>query len=181
MAREIQLSGQIRILVKKDVQGELTTVLRFHTGKTSPEVQSEILEMRRLLGLNSGVDEYPVVLGAVPKDDSEIVVLTRSILNLMETMAAQVEVPTEDLARSRAFPGFEHDKGAPGVVRLIRIHSGKSSAPDAFESVKYRNSYFWIDDDDLESKQVFSLIMNLFTMIDAGPTENQPVLTIPTR
>jgi len=47
--------------------------------------------------------------------------------------------------------------------------------------VKYRNSWFWIDDNDLASKHVFSLIMMLFTMVDSGPKENQPVLTIPTR
>ena len=70
-------------------------------------------------------------------------------------------------------------KAVPGVVRLIRIHSGKSMPPDAFVSVKYRNSWFWIDEGDLESKQVFSIIMMLFTMIDTGPKENQPVLTIP--
>lgn len=48
-------------------------------------------------------------------------------------------------------------------MRLIRIHSGKSVSPDAFVAVKYRDSWFWIDDNDLDSKQVFSLIMMLFT------------------
>ena len=135
--------------------------------------------MRHLLGLNPRANEFQIVLGAVPKNDTEIAVMTRSILSLMQTMAAQVEVPPEDLAQSRAFSGFEHDQGVPGVVRLIRIHSGKSSSPGAFVAVKYRNSWFWIDDGDLESKHVFSFIMNLFSMVDTGPKENQPVVTIP--
>lgn len=181
LLREIQLSGHIRILVKKDANGEIATILRFNTVKIPPDIQEDILEIKQLLGLNLDTNEFHVVLAATPKNDTEIAVFTRSILNLMETMAAQVEVPSEDLARSRAFPGFEHDKGDPAVIRLIRIHSGKSSSLDAFVSVKYRNSFFWIDDDDLESKHVFSLIMNLFTMIDTGPAENQPILTIPTR
>lgn len=181
LAREIQLSNQIKILFKKDSKGELMTVLRLHAEKISPETQSNIVEMRRLLGLNPAADEFQVVSGAVASNDTEIAVVTRSMLNLMETMAAQVEVPTEDLARSRAFPGFEHDQGVPGVVRLMRIHSGKSSPLDAFVSVKYRNTWFWIDDTDLESKHVFSLIMILFTMVDTGPTENEPVVTIPAR
>jgi hypothetical protein len=181
LAREIQLSGQIGILVKKDANGELVTVFRFQTEKISPEIHSDIIEMRRLLGLNPDANEFQVVLGAVPKNDTEIAVITRSIVSLMETMAAQVEVPTEDLAQSLAFAGFEHDKGDSKVVRLIRIHSGKSSSPGAFVSVKYRNSWFWIDDGDLESKHVFALIMNLFTMVDTGPREGQPVVTIPAR
>ena len=65
------------------------------------------------------------------------------------------------------------------MVRLIHIHSGKSVPTDAFVSVKYENNWFWIDKGDLESKQMFSLIMMLFAMVDTGPTQNQPVLTIP--
>jgi len=94
-------------------------------------------------------------------------------------MAAQVEVPDADLEQKRAFTGFEQSKEVPGIVRLIRIHSGKSISPEAFVSVKYRDTWFWIDDNDLDSKQVFSLIMMLFIMVDTGPKENQPVLTIP--
>jgi hypothetical protein len=44
--------------------------------------------------------------------------------------------------------------------------------------VKYRDTWFWIDDNNLDSKQVFSRIMLLFTYIDTGPKENQPALTI---
>jgi hypothetical protein len=42
-----------------------------------------------------------------------------------------------------------------------------------------RNTWFWIDDTDLDSKEVFSLMMLPFTMVDTGPKENQPVVTIP--
>ena len=180
LARKIQLSGAVRIVVKKEADEEMVSFVTFGTERVPPEILSDIVELRKLLGLNPSASEFTVRFGAVPKNDTEIAVITRSILSLMQTMAAQVEVPPEDLARSHAFAGFEHDKDVPGVVRLIRIHSGKSMSPDAFVSVKYRNSWFWIDDGDLESKQVFSLIMMLFTMVDTGPKENQPVLTIPT-
>jgi hypothetical protein len=179
LARKIQLSGAVRIVVKKDDGEEMVSFMTFRAEKIPPEIQADIVELRRLLGLNPSASEYKVRFGTVPSNDREIAVITRSILGLMQTMAAQVGVPAEDVAQSRAFPGFEHDKGVPGVVRLISTHSGKSSSPDAFVSVKYRNSWFWIDDGDLESKQVFSLIMMLFTMVDTGPRENQPVLTIP--
>ena len=51
--------------------------------------------------------------------------------------------------------------------------------PETLADVKYENNWFWINKGDLESKQMFSLIMMLFTMVDTGPKENQPVLTIP--
>jgi hypothetical protein len=54
----------------------------------------------------------------------------------MQTMAAEVGVPAEDLPKSRAFPGFEHGVAVPGVIRLIHIHSGKSMSPDAFVRIR---------------------------------------------
>jgi hypothetical protein len=180
LARKIQLSGAVRIVVKKDVGEEMVSFMTFRDEKVPPEVQSDIVELRRLLGLNPSASEYKVRFGALPSNDTEIAVITRSILSMMQTMAAEVGVPSEDLARGWAFPGFEHGKAAPGVVhRLIRIHSGKSIPSDAFVSVKYENNWFWIDKGDLQSKEMFSLIMMLFTMVDTGPRENQPVLTIP--
>jgi len=65
------------------------------------------------------------------------------------------------------------------VVPIIRIKSSKQKPADAFVAVHYRNSWFRIDDDDLASKAVFAQLMELFTMIDTGPRENLPVVTIP--
>ena len=179
LARQIQLSGAVRIEVKKEAGEELVSFMTFRSEKVPPEILADIVELRRLLKLNPSTTEYKVRFGAVPSNDTEIAVITRSILGVMQTMAAEVGVPPEDLARGWAFPGFERGKGVPGVVRMISIHSGKSVPSDAFVSVKYENSWFWIDKGDLESKQMFSLIMMLFTMVDTGPRENQPVLTIP--
>jgi hypothetical protein len=179
LARKIQLSSAVRIVVKKDAGEEMVSFMTFRAEKVPPEVLADIAELRRLLKLDPNATEYKVRFGAVPANDSEIAVITRSILGLMQTMAAEVGVPPEDLARGWAFPGFEHGSAVPGVVRLIHIHSGKSVPADSFVSVRYENNWFWIDKGDLESKQMFSLIMMLFTMIDTGPRENQPVLTIP--
>ena len=64
---------------------------------------------------------------------------------------------------------------------MIRIRSAKQKSADAFVAVNYRNTWFWIDDGDLRSKLVFLQLMNLFTMADTAPRENQPVITIPAR
>jgi hypothetical protein len=179
LARQIQVSGAVRIFVKKEAGEEMVVFVSFPMENTSPEIQADIVELRRLLGLSPTASEFKIVYGGTASNDREIAVITRSILSLMRTMAAQVEVPDEDLAQKRAYAGFEHDKDVPGGLRLIRIHSGKSASADAFVAVKYRNTWFWIDDTDLDSKEVFSLMMMLFTMVDTGPKENQPVVTIP--
>ena len=179
LARQLQVSGALRIVVKKEAGEEMVSFASFPTQDVSAQVQADITAFRHVLGLSPTASEFKIVQGVNASNDREIAVTTRSILNLMRTMAAQVEVPDNDLAQKRAFAGFEQAKDVPGVVRLIRIHSGKSVSPDGFVSVRYRGSWFWIDDNDLDSKEVFSLMMMLFTMVDTGPKENQPVVTIP--
>jgi hypothetical protein len=179
LARRIQLSGAVRTYVKLDANKQESDIVAFRTKDVPPETLQDIAELRRLLRLNPIATEFKIVFGADSSSDTEVAVETRSILALMQTMAAQVEVPSEHLAQTRAFAGFEKEHGNPSIVRLIRIHSDKKRSADAFVSVYYRDYWFWIDDGDLESKQVFSLMMTLFTMADSSPRENLPVITIP--
>ena len=107
--------------------------------------------------------------------------MTRSIFAMLSNMAAEVEVPSEDLAKHHAVPGYETGRELPGVVPMIRIHSAKKKPDDAFVTVYYRNTWFWVDDGDLPSKRSFTQLMQLFTMADTGAKENPPVVTIPSR
>jgi hypothetical protein len=51
---------------------------------------------------------------------------------------------------------------------------------DAFVSIPYRKSYFWIDDRDLMSKKIFSFLMFVFTLVETGEKGAAPIVTIPT-
>ena len=48
-------------------------------GKPDPATDSLSPEVRKILGLDPQANEFPVVYGAIPKDDKEIAILTRSI------------------------------------------------------------------------------------------------------
>jgi hypothetical protein len=97
----------------------------------------------------------------------------------MTTMAAQVEVPSADVAQGRATPGLEAQDGAPQTRGLLRIQSSKSKPADASVAVFYRGAWFWIDDRDLRSKRAFAFMLMLFTLADTGAKENLPLITIP--
>jgi len=107
--------------------------------------------------------------------------MTRSIVGILQNMAAEVEVPAADMAQHRAFPGFEAGRALPGIEPMIRIHSAKDKPADTFVGVRYRDTWFWIDDGDLSSKRAFAQLMQLFTMADTGAKENMPIVTIPSR
>jgi hypothetical protein len=88
-------------------------------------------------------------------------------------------VPAEDLAQTRAVPGWEGAIDKAGVTRLINIRSSSSKPADSFAAIDYRGHWFWIDDRDLKSKRVFAFMMMLFTLADTGEKENLPLITIP--
>jgi hypothetical protein len=179
LMREIQVSGAVRLFVKENPNKEETEIIALRTKNIPPDVLADIAELRRLLHLNPDGTEFVLTSAPLPSSDTEIAVQTRSIIELMKTMAVEVEVPPEDVSQHKAAPGFETGHDVSGVVPIIRIRSSKQKPNDAFVAVHYRNYWFRIDDNDLASKAVFSQLMELFTMIDTGPRQNQPVVTIP--
>lgn len=179
LMRDIQISGAVRLYVKEGEKKKETRIFALRTKDISPEIQSDIVELRRLLHLNPDASEFELTSAPLPSSDRELAVQTRSIAELMKNVAAQVEVPPEDQSQHRAFPGFETGHDVPGVVPIIRIRSSKQKPNDAFVTVHYRNSWFWISDDDLASKGTFAQLMELFTMTDADSKQSLPVITIP--
>ncbi|MNR36725.1 hypothetical protein D3C85_1546840 [compost metagenome] len=47
-------------------------------------------------------------------------------------------------------------------------------------AVPYQGYWFYIDNLDIQSKQIFSSIMFLFTFVETRGHEAAPILTIPT-
>jgi hypothetical protein len=179
LMRDIQVSGAVRLFVKENPNKEPTRIITFRTKNITPEIQADIAELRRLLHLNPEATEFELTSAPLPSSDTEIAVQTRSVIELMKDMAAQVEIPTQDQLEHKAFPGFEVGHDVPGVTRIIRIRSAKQKPNDAFITVQYRNNWFWIDDDDLGSKAAFAQLIELFAMIETGSRSNAPVVTIP--
>jgi hypothetical protein len=180
LMRKIQLSGGVGMRVEQDAAKAQSTLLTFRFRDVSPETVEDSREMRRLLKLDLDAEDFKLVFGATAKDGKEVAVLTRSILQLMATIASQAEVPPEDVRDGRATPGAERTTdSAPDALRLIRIRSSKGKPENAFVAVDYRDDWFWIDDRDLKSKRAFSFMMMLFTLADTAEKEPLPLITIP--
>ena len=179
LLRKIQLSGAVGMRVTQDAQKQETSLLTFRVKDIPQETLNDIRELRQLLKLDPDAAEIKLVFGATPANDRELAVLTRSILHLMQTMASQVEVPPEDLAQTRAVPGWESAQDKPGATRMVRIQSSKKKPTDTFVVIDYRDHWFWIDDRDLRTKRAFAFMMMLFTLADTNEKENLPLITIP--
>jgi hypothetical protein len=176
--RKVQSAGTIGMRFKK-IDKQESSLLIFRP-KRDAATDSLTHEIRRTLGLDPNASEFQVVYGSVPRDDKEIAILTRSILEVIIDLSADIEVPAVHVKEKRVNPAFEETVAGEKTQPLIRIQGSSEEPGDAFVSVRYRNSYFWIDDRDLISKRIFSFLMFVFTLVETGEKGMAPIVTIPT-
>jgi hypothetical protein len=176
--RRLQATGDVGIRIQKTGEKEgVKLVIGWREGKTR---EADSADVRKLLGLDPTISEFRLVYGAVPLDDKEIALLTRSMLQIMIDLASAIEVPAEHVADKRVVPTFRETAadGRP-IAPLVKIHSSPQKPRDAFVTVPFRNHWFWIDDKDVLSKNVFSFLMFIFTLTETGEKGGVPIVTIP--
>ena len=150
-------------------------------GPRDSETESLSAEVRTMLGLDPAASDVNVVYGAIPRNNQEIAILTRSFFEVLVDLAANIEVPDVHVAEKRVGPTLV-EKATTGekVLPLIRIQSSSETPGDPFISIPYRNLYFWIDDRDLNSKGIFSFLLFFSTLVETGDKETDPIVTIST-
>jgi len=177
--RQIQSSGAIGMRFKRTGKEESASmVIR---GERDPAIEALSAEVRKLLRLDPQAKEFNVLYGSIPKDDKEIAILTRSLLQVIVDISAGIEVPAAHVEEKRVGPTYVEEAVKDGrILPLVRIHSSSKKPDDAFVSVPYRDSHFWIDDRDLMSKKIFSFLMFVFTLVETGEKGTAPIVTVPT-
>lgn len=176
--RKIQQAGGIGLRVQKT--NEMEGVLMSFPGKADPSVMEDIRAVREMLGLDIHATEFRIAYGSIAKDDKELALLTRSILEILIDLASRIDVPSAHVEEKRVNPTM-HDETPRGtsVPPLISIHSSAQRPEDVFIAIPYRDYWFWIDDRDLQSKGLFSFLMFMFSLTETGGKDGAPVITVP--
>jgi hypothetical protein len=179
LVRMLQESGIIGFRVKEGKGEERTNFLFFRKEGLTPEEEAAVREARRLLRVHPDEHEFHLVFGPTAPTDRHIAVQTRSLLEIMTEVGAQADLPPAHVAEGRATPGFAETTDGRPNVRFMRIHSSRDRADSAHLSIRYRDTWFWIDDRDLVSKRNFVFLMLLSSLADTGEKRQLPLITIP--
>ncbi|MFW5488503.1 MAG: hypothetical protein ACNI3A_08835 [Desulfovibrio sp.] len=150
--------------------------------KPTSEVNALVEELQTLLDLDPTVREYVLVNAPEPRTRREIAVQTYSLLQILATVAVRVNIPEEDVVSHCALPGVSDTSGdvsGEGLLSGIAVQSGATQPEAAFVAVKCRGHWFWVDDHDIATKQVFSFLMLAFTLIDDSSQSLPVQVTIP--
>lgn len=178
--RRIQSADALGLRVEdSSPQGKLLVV--FRSTRVTPEVLADVHLVRELLGLQGDAQTFRLGFGAVPETDQDVVLLTRSLFEMMGELAATIEVPEEHVAERRVNPtNREQSEAELQLVKLIGIHSGLERPEEAFISILYREHWFWIDDRDFASKRAFTFLTLFFELAQSDLIPTAPLVTIGT-
>jgi hypothetical protein len=79
----------------------------------------------------------------------------------------------------RSFAMQINSKWGEGGSGLLRINTTSHEPKNAAVSIPYKNQWFYIEENDLQSKASFLLIQVLMGMQSGSSSSGAPVLTIP--
>lgn len=154
--------------------------------RPDPNYQNVIYELKSLLGITQTSNQFRITTNFLDHKGGEWDVRTRSVSSMLYYLSQNVEIPerhkeAELVTITKTTDGeeFNWDKTPAGT--MLKVRSRKRGKPDnAFVSVPYRGAWFYIADNDLNSKSTFKLLKQLFDLQaghirDAGPTLTLPV------
>lgn len=109
---------------------------------------------------------------------------TRSFLGMLYYLSKSVEIPPADreaglvdISKNSDGTPFDWSQVTRG---MMDVHYSKSVPKNAYVAIYYRNYWFYVADNDQDSKKTFSMLSQLYALLakDVGQN-NHPILTIP--
>ena len=141
--------------------------------------ESTIKKSRRageIIGLDPNQEQFRVIYAPFKTDSATLSIQTRSVIQMLSAMAGFIEVPAEKAAY--AAPGYDVSGSSQ---RPFRVYSGEDRPEQSFAEIKYEDYWYWVDNSDITSKRVFTLMLFITTLTNQANDANAPVLTIPTQ
>ncbi len=179
--RTLQKDRMLQVEMEKD--GHTFTL---HLNRSQdPHTDSASALIKELLGLDKEKDIFRVTSKRIPTANDEIALTGRSLLSVLFFLSQSVETSFEDEDRGRVTV----TKNADGkrfdwssmLGKVIRIHSSANEPAESSVKIFYRERWFYISDNDLETKTTFNLLSFLFNLQAANKSGADPVLTYPVR
>ncbi len=150
--------------------------------KPQKEMAEKISRLQELLGVKMVGNQLRLTNNFLNRPENGLAVRTRSMMGILFYLSHNSEVPATHKeaglvtqTKGKDDSVFDWNKVTGG---LFRVKSAASKPSRSFVSVPYRGNWFYIADNDLESKSTFMLLTQLFNL-QAGQIKTvAPALTI---
>lgn len=140
-------------------------------------------ELSRLLGLDAPTTTILLTSALRVNEPGVVSLIPRSLLGAMFYASQGVEPPAHDVNRGHVTrtigEGGETFDWTRITGKVMRIHNARRRPSDAFVAVEYRSRWWFINDDDLDSKSTFSFLSQALELLSTDVKAAGPVLTLP--
>jgi hypothetical protein len=153
--------------------------------RVKPRMQDteDFREFARLLQLDPELPSYKVKLGIGSGGNDTILLETRPILSAMFFIGQGIDIPEEHRKNNIVNQNYDIDGNvydwSPVHEGLISIKSSNIKPSDAAIAVKHEGYWFYIEADDVDSRETLTMLSIVFTLQAGGSRATEPVLTIP--
>jgi hypothetical protein len=180
--RDLQRDGKLSLggqMAKDDAAPRLSLLVAPDAVKSEPY-------LRVCKAIKVACDGRPLNLrqGIGASIDHETMVLaTRSLFSAMYFLSQGVDVPAKDVASGVAgsksiVAGGPFDQAGTGET-LFHVHASAEEPELASVKVFYRDSWFYIADNDADSKVTFALVSMMMMLQSGNEAKITPLITLP--
>lgn len=173
--RRIQTSGLIGSKIVENEKDE--SVILFFGDVDNAQVASDVRLVRDILKLEPDRREFNVIFGPIAPDRKTIAIKSRSIMEILLQLAADVDVPQAHIDEGRT-NRISNRGNNPDGERLMQVRSQRERPDDAYARVFAHGYWYYVDNRDQRSKRVMAFMMILTSLAQAEEPAQLPVVTV---
>ncbi|RMH37589.1 MAG: hypothetical protein D6690_02100 [Nitrospirae bacterium] len=180
LLRHLQLEDRILMGLDPATQH---LIVQITPDPSHPEI---LEELRTLLGITEEqtIYRFEINTNILEPKNQQWDVRVRSISSVLFYLSQNIEIPEEHrmaglVTLTKTADGRLFDWGETPGGMMFRVRSSRERPVNAFLAVPYRGAWFYIADDDLQSKSSFLLLQQLFRLQAGQVIHPAPTLTLP--
>lgn len=180
LLRQLQLEGLVEMGPDLDVNSNNLIILF----KKNPDYEDTIFKIRSLLGISQQSNQFTVSTNFLDTRENQLNMRARSIISVLFYLSQNIDVPEEHkesglITFTKTQSGEEFNWNETPGGMLFKVRSSKKKPVNAFVAIPYRGTWFYIGDNDLDSKSTFLLLKQLFSLQSGQRRYVGPSLTLP--
>jgi len=176
LMQELQYLGAVGFELTTDSKTKHDVIFVLDKQGLPESTRQKSLRVGEIIGLEPGLDRYRVIYAPFKTNSATLAMQTRSVIQMLSAMAGFIDIPADHVT----FTSPGHDVSRLST-RPFHVRSGTERPEHSFAEIKYEDHWFWIENSDILSKRVFTLMLFITTLTNQANSPNAPVLTIPTQ
>ena len=178
--RKLQKSSKITLGYQLDGNPDDLALLIKNDFKEDDDVKSLLKELK----INSNNNIIPITNNFFDGSKTEnIQIEARSLAGILFFLSHGVEVPVDDISNGRVTVTKDEEGNTFDWNQVLNgifsVHTSKEAPSQATVAVEYRGNWFFIKDNDMQSKYTL-MLLNQISALQSGKIEKAgPILTLP--